>query len=79
VLAGRAQPRWIGWALSLAGLGLVAGALGLVAYDNAFLVVLAALGLVDVLLVVIGLVAWRGLDEPRARVDDAQRLEGVVP
>jgi hypothetical protein len=79
VLAGRARARWFGWALALAGLGLVSGTLGLIASDGAFLVVLAALGLVDVLLIVIGFALWRILEVTPARAPDAERFEGVEP
>jgi hypothetical protein len=79
VLVGRTRSRLIGWALCLAVLGLVGGTLGMVASDAAFLVVLAALGLADVLLIAIGIALWRILEVTPARADDAETFEGVEP
>ena len=43
------------------------------------LVVLAALGLVDVLLIVIGVALWRILEVTPGRAADAEKIEGVEP
>jgi len=85
VIAGRTQPRWIGWALYPVALCLVGGTLGLTAADWAFLFVLVGLGVIDVLLIVIGVVLWPRrpvgaiLGVTPGRAHDAKAVEGVEP
>jgi len=85
VIAGRTQPRWIGWALYPAAVCLVGGTLGLTAADWAFLFVLVGLGVIDVLLIVIGVVLWPRrpagaiLGVTPGRPHDAKAVEGVEP
>jgi hypothetical protein len=79
ILADRTR-RWLGIALYVISVLLVAGTLGLLATDAAFLLILAGMGLFDVLIIVMGFLLWpRRTSNARSASSRGEAILAVTP